>query len=143
MAFAYMAIMSIGLNISTLPVSAVGVGIGVDYGIYLLARLKEEKDKDPSLSLNDAMRKTIQTYGKSVIYIAGTLIAGLLIWPFSPLKFQADMGIMLAIILFFNCLGAIFTVPVLTLLFKPKFLTREIQPVPATGASLKDEMNRM
>jgi predicted RND superfamily exporter protein len=138
MAFAYMAIMSIGLNISTLPVSAVGVGIGVDYGIYLLARLKEEKEKDPSLSLNDAMRKTIQTYGKSVLYIAGTLIAGLLIWPFSPLKFQADMGVMLAIILFFNCLGAIFTVPVLALLFKPKFLTREIQPVPVTGVPLKD-----
>ena len=70
------------------------------------------------------MRRTIATYGKSVLYIAGTLIAGLMIWPFSTLKFQSQMGLMLAIILFFNMLGAIFTVPVLTLLIKPKFLRR-------------------
>jgi hypothetical protein len=122
MAFAYMALNEIGLNIATLPVSAVGIGIGVDYAIYLLARVAEEKKRDPSCSLETAMERTIRSYGKSVIYIAGTLIMGLLIWPFSALKFQAQMGLLLAIILFFNMLGAIFTVPVLILLIKPKFL---------------------
>jgi len=122
MAFAYMALNDIGLNIATLPVSAVGIGIGVDYGIYLLARVAEERRRDPAITLETAIQRTIATYGKSVIYIAGTLIGGLLIWPFSALKFQAQMGMLLAIILFFNCLGAIFTVPVLILLIKPKFL---------------------
>jgi len=124
MAFAYMAINQIGLSISTLPVSAAGIGMGVDYGIYLVARLAEEKGRDSSRSLNDALIRTIQTYGKSIIYIAGTLVLGLLVWVLSPLKFQAQMGLMLAVILFLNCLGAVFLVPVLVLLFRPKFLTK-------------------
>jgi predicted RND superfamily exporter protein len=121
MAFAYMALTQIGLSISTLPVSAAGIGMGVDYGIYLIARLEEEYRNNPSHSINDALIRTIQTYGKSIIYIAGTLVLGLLVWVLSPLKFQAQMGLMLAVILFLNCLGAIFLVPVLTLIFKPKF----------------------
>jgi len=124
MAFAYMAINQIGLSVSTLPVSAAGIGMGVDYGIYLIARLEEEKKRDASISLNTALIRTIQTYGKSIIYIAGTLVLGLLVWVLSPLKFQAQMGLMLAVILFLNCMGAIFLVPVLVLIFKPKFLTK-------------------
>jgi len=123
MAFAYMAIAQIGLSISTLPVSSVGIGMGVDYGIYLMGRVEEEKKRDPSISLNTALIRTIQSYGKSVIYIAGTLVLGLLVWTLSGLKFQAQMGLMLAVILLLNCLGAVFLVPVLILIFKPKFLT--------------------
>jgi uncharacterized protein len=124
MAFAYMAINGIGLSISTLPVSASGIGMGVDYGIYLLARCEEEKRKDPGITMETALMRTIMSYSKSIIYIAGTLVLGLLVWALSPLKFQAQMGIMLAVILFFNCLGAVFLVPVLILMFKPKFLTK-------------------
>jgi hypothetical protein len=119
-----MAINEIGLSISTLPVSAAGIGMGVDYGIYLLARCKEEKKLEPGITMQTALMRTIQSYSKSIIYIAGTLVLGLLVWALSGLKFQAQMGIMLAVILFFNCLGAVFLVPVLILLFKPKFLTK-------------------
>ena len=90
---------------------------------HLVARLEEEKRRDPSISLDIAINRTIQTYGKSIIYIAGTLVIGLLIWALSGLKFQAQMGMMLAIILFLNCVGAVVLVPVLVLIFKPKFLT--------------------
>jgi len=124
MAFAYMAINEIGLSISTLPVSAAGIGMGVDYGIYLVARLEEEMRRDPNRTLEDALIRTIQTYGKSIIYVAGTLVLGLLVWVLSPLKFQAQMGMMLAVILFLNCLGAIFLVPVLVLVLKPGNVTR-------------------
>jgi hypothetical protein len=122
MAFAYMALNHIGLSVSTLPVSAAGIGMGVDYGIYMLARAQEEKQKDPGISMETALMRTIQSYSKSIIAIAGTLVIGLLVWTLSPLKFQAQMGLMLAVILFLNCLGAVFLVPVLILLFKPKFL---------------------
>ena len=122
MAFAYMAMQNIGLSVSTLPVSAAGIGMGVDYGIYLLARAGEERRLNPGASLSDIMSRTISSYTSSVIYIALTLVLGLLVWTLSPLKFQAQMGMMLAIILFLNCLGAVFLVPVLTMLFKPKFL---------------------
>ncbi len=122
MAFAYMAINHIGLSISTLPVSAAGIGMGVDYGIYLLARCQEEKRHNPAITLKTAVTRTIQSYSKSIIAIAGTLVIGLLVWTVSGLKFQAQMGMMLAVILFLNCLGAVFLVPVLILLFRPKFL---------------------
>ncbi len=136
MAFAYMAINGIGLSISTLPVSASGIGMGVDYGIYLLARCAEEKSRAPGISMETALLRTITSYSKSIIYIAGTLVLGLLVWALSPLKFQAQMGIMLAVILFFNCLGAVFFVPVLILMFKPKFLTKKIdgKEMPAEAA---------
>ena len=124
MAFAYMALNHIGLSISTLPVSAAGIGMGVDYGIYLLARVEEEKKLDPSITLEEALMRTIRSYSKSIIAIAGTLVIGLLVWTLSGLKFQAQMGLMLAVILFLNCLGAVFLVPVLTLLFRPKFLLK-------------------
>jgi len=107
-------------------ISTVGIGMGVDYGIYLVARLEEEKRREPSISLNVTLNRTIQTYGKSIIYISGTLVLGLLVWVISGLKFQAQMGLMLATILFLNCLGAVFLVPVLVLIFKPKFLTGSI-----------------
>jgi hypothetical protein len=128
MAYAYMALNQIGLSISTLPVSAAGIGMGVDYGIYLLARMEEEKTKDPSISFEEALMRTIRSYSKSIIAIAGTLVIGLLVWTLSGLKFQAQMGLMLAVILFLNCLGAVFLVPVLILLFKPKFLVKAGQP---------------
>ena len=98
--------------------------MGVDYGIYLLARVEEEKKNDPSISFEEALMRTIRSYSKSIIAIAGTLVIGLLVWTLSGLKFQAQMGLMLAVILFLNCLGAVFLVPVLILLFKPKFLTK-------------------
>jgi hypothetical protein len=120
MAFAYMAINQIGLTISTLPVSAVGIGLGVDFGIYLLARYEEEKKLNHSGSLESALIRTIQTYSKSIINIAVTLCLGLMVWLLSGLKFQAVMGLMLAIILFLNCLGAIFLVPVLVLALRYK-----------------------
>jgi len=123
MAFAYMAINNIGLSIATLPVSAQGVGMGVDYGIYMLARMTEEKENDPSITLETALTRTIQSYTKSIFAVAGTLFAGLLVWTLSGLKFQAQMGLMLAVILFLNCLGAVFFVPVLILFFKPTFLS--------------------
>lgn len=125
MAFAYMAMNDIGLSVSTLPVSAAGIGMGVDYGIYMLARAAEEKKNNPALTIEEILIITIKTYTKSVIYVAGTLVLGLLVWVLSGLKFQAQMGMMLAVILFLNCLGAVFLVPVLILIFKPKFLTKK------------------
>jgi len=95
--------------------------VGLDHRLQCDHPAHQRRRRDPSLSLEEALNRTIQTYGKSIIYIAGTLVLGLLVWVLSPLKFQAQMGMMLAVILFLNCLGAVFLVPVLILLFKPKF----------------------
>jgi hypothetical protein len=67
---------------------------------------------------------TLRTNGKAIIQIATTLTVGLMIWGFSSLKFQAEMGALLAILLFLNMLGALFLIPAMTCILKPKFLLR-------------------
>ena len=119
--FALMGAYQIGLTVNTFPVASVGIGLGVDYGIYFVGRLVEEKEK--GVTLTAAIYKTLTTNGKSIIQIATTITIGLVLWAFSPLKFQAEMGILLAILLFLNMLGALFLVPALICILKPKFIT--------------------
>jgi hypothetical protein len=109
LANALMVWLEIGLKVSTLPVAALGVGIGVDYGIYLYARLREYLDK--GAYLEDAMFTACQMTGSAVIFTGLTLAAGVSTWIFSDLKFQADMGIMLTFMFVVNMLGAIVVLP--------------------------------
>jgi predicted RND superfamily exporter protein len=117
-----MGIYQIGLTVSTYPVSSVGVGLGVDYGIYYLSRLQEEMKGTGNL--NEAIVNTLKSNGKSIVQIATTLTIGLIFWIFSSLRFQAWMGSLLAVLLFLNMLGALFLVPTLVAVFKPKFVTK-------------------
>ncbi len=119
--FALMGAYQIGLTVNTYPVASVGIGLGVDYGIYFISRLVEERKTGADLS--EAIYQTLLTNGKAIIQIATTLTIGLLIWLFSALKFQAEMGALLAILLFLNMLGALFLVPTLVCILKPKFIT--------------------
>jgi predicted RND superfamily exporter protein len=121
-AFALMGIYQVGLTVSTYPVSSIGVGLGVDYGIYFLSRLLEEKQQTGDV--NEALVNTLKSNGKSIVVIATTLTIGLIFWVFSTLKFQAQMGALLAVLLFLNMLGALFLVPSLVAIFKPKFIKR-------------------
>lgn len=120
--FALMGIYQIGLTVSTYPVSSVGVGLGVDYGIYFLSRLVEEHRLIGNL--NEAIVNTMKSNGKSIVMIATTLTVGLIFWIFSSLMFQAWMGALLAVLLFLNMLGALFLVPSLVAIIKPKFITK-------------------
>jgi hypothetical protein len=121
-AFALMGAYNIGLTVNTYPVSSVGIGLGVDYGIYFVGRLLEEiKVAD---GLNDAISRTIVSNGRSIWVIATTLTVGLALWIFSPLKFQAEMGILLAILLLMNMLGALLLVPAQIAIVKPRFVTK-------------------
>lgn len=109
--YAVMSMLGIGLKVSTLPVVALGVGVGVDYGIYIFSRfqsiLKEGKP------LQEAYQLTLENTGKGVIFTGITLAVGVATWIFSPLKFQADMGILLTFMFLVNMLGAIFLLPAL------------------------------
>ena len=124
--FALMGAYQIGLTVNTFPVASVGIGLGVDYGIYFISRLLEERRQ--GADLNQAVYQTLLTNGKSILQIATTLTIGLVIWAFSSLKFQAEMGLLLAILLFLNMLGALFLVPTLICILKPKFITN-VRPV--------------
>ncbi len=110
-AYALMAHLQIGLKISTLPVVALGVGIGVDYGIYIYGRVRSHLEQ--GISFADAYARALATTGVGVAFTGLTLAAGVVTWIFAPLAFQADMGIMLTFMFFVNMLGAIVLLPAL------------------------------
>jgi uncharacterized protein len=118
LAYAVMALLEIGLKVSTLPVVALGVGIGVDYGIYIFARLRSVLGE--GLTLPEAYRKTLSITGSGVLFTGITLAIGVATWIFSPLKFQADMGILLTFIFLVNMIGALILLPALAVWLKPR-----------------------
>jgi predicted RND superfamily exporter protein len=111
LAQALMTLLEIGLTVSTLPVIALGVGIGVDYGIYILstmnARLKA------GASVQEAYLQALKERGSAVLFTGITLAIGVSTWVFSSLKFQMDMGILLTFMFVVNMLGAILVLPAL------------------------------
>ncbi len=109
--YALMNVLEIGLKVNTLPVVALGAGIGVDYGIYIYNRLAFFIADGQSKM--HAFEKALATSGSAVFFTAMTLTIGVMTWMFSPLKFQADMGILLMFMFFVNMLGAIFLLPAL------------------------------
>jgi predicted RND superfamily exporter protein len=109
--YGLMAGLGIGLRLSTLPVAALAVGIGVDYGIYIYARL--ERFLDQGLELAQAYRETLRVTGKAVLLTGLTLSLGVGSWVFSALQFQADMGILLVFGFLANMLGALLLLPAL------------------------------
>ena len=111
LAYALMSLLEIGLKVSTLPVVALGVGIGVDYGIYIYSRFSSIlAEGEP---IEKAYRHTLQIAGTGVIFTGITLGVGVGTWIFAPLKFQADMGILLTFMFVVNMLGAIVLLPAL------------------------------
>lgn len=115
---ALMPMLGIGLKVSTLPVIALGVGVGVDYGIYLYDRI--EIHLEEGMELSNAFFEALRERGTAMIFTAVTMTLGVGTWVMSALKFQADMGILLAFMFFLNMLGAIFLLPALAaFLLKP------------------------
>jgi len=107
--YALMVYLRIGLKTSTLPVVALGVGIGVDYGIYLFARL--QKALRDGEYFEDAMFTAFKETGSSILFTGFTLAIGVSTWIFSDLKFQADMGLLLTFMFLVNMLGALLLLP--------------------------------
>lgn len=125
---ALMTWLGIGLKISTLPAAALGVGIGVDYGLYIFNRLQSYLKH--GLNFAEAYYRTLQETGSSVLFTGLTLAVGTFTWIFSDLKFQADMGVLLTFIFLANMIGAVVLLPaVAALLYKlfPKLYAAEVR----------------
>jgi predicted RND superfamily exporter protein len=122
-----MANMGIGVKVATLPVIALGVGIGVDYGIYIYSKLQTYLDT--GMNLQEAYFNTLKTTGKAVAFTGLTLGVGVGTWVLSPIKFQADMGILLTFMFVWNMIGALVFLPALaSLLLKKKAPQANTEP---------------
>lgn len=126
---ALMAALGIGVKVATLPVIALGVGIGVDYGIYIYSRL--ESFLRAGLPLQEAYYETLKSTGKAVLFTGLCLAIGVATWMFSAIKFQADMGLMLTFMLLWNMFGALWLLPALA-----RFLIRPERLAGRVGGSL-------
>ena len=119
MTMSVMTLLDVGMNLNTLPLAALGLGRGVDYSIYMADRLRDEMRR--GLDFSKAASRAFNTSGIAIIVTAMTMILPLLSWNFlSPIRFQAEMGLLLAIILAFNMLGALTIVPAAIKILKPK-----------------------
>jgi len=109
---ALMASLSIGLKVATLPVIALGVGVGVDYGIYLFERIQHHMAED-GMDFRDAFHAAMRQRGTAAVFTAITMAVAVGTWTLSALKFQADMGLLLSFMFLVNMLGAICLLPAL------------------------------
>jgi hypothetical protein len=128
LAEALMVVLGIGLKVATLPVVALGVGIGVDYALYVLSMMLVQLRQ--GVALAPAYLSSLLFTGRVVMLTGVTLAVGVATWAFSPIKFQADMGVLLAFMFIVNMAGALVLLPALA-----HFL---LQPA-RTGSVLVDE----
>ncbi len=123
LAYALMAFLDIGLKVNTLPVVALGVGIGVDYGIYIYNRFQHFLNE--GRSIQGAYTMTLRVTGNAVVFTGITLAIGVFTWVFSPLQMQADMGILLTFMFLVNMIGAILLLPALATWLLPASYQQE------------------
>jgi predicted RND superfamily exporter protein len=117
LAYALMSLLGIGLKTSTLPVAALGVGIGVDYGIYIYSQMRSLLER--GFHLREAYLETLRITGNAVLVTGLTLAIGVSTWIFSALQFQADMGILLTFMFLANMLAALILLPALAYFLFP------------------------
>lgn len=123
---ALMAYLEIGVKVATLPVIALGVGVGVDYGIYIYSKLAHFLRR--GLSIQEAYYNTLTTTGEAVSLTGAMLAVGVATWIWSPIKFQADMGMLLTFMFLLNMVGALWLLPALAhFLIKPEKLVAQEQ----------------
>lgn len=133
--FSYMAAKGIGMNINTVPVAALGIGLGVDYAFYIADGIKEEMQHCNDIPM--AIARSLHGAGRGVLITAGSLIFSVFMWSFSSLRFQAEMGSMMALWLGVSALSALLVVPSMIAVFKPKFIVGDV-----CGTSSEDSRSK-
>ena len=121
----FMLLKGIDLNINSLPVASIAVGTGVDYGIYLVARIAEEL-QDSNMDYEVSTLQAVKTTGRAIIFTATTMVSGVIFWTFITLKFQAEMGLLLGLLMLLNMINALIFIPILVKILKPKFVQKKL-----------------
>jgi uncharacterized protein len=125
LAFTYMVFKDIGVNINTFPVVSLGIGMGVDYGLYIVSRIIEVYREQEVKDLGEAVKGGMITAGRAVFFTATMMSIGVLAWYFSPLRFQAEMGLLLGVLMMVNMVVGVLVLPAVINIIKPRFITKE------------------
>lgn len=135
MTYALMGALNIGLDVNALPVVALGVGLGVDYGLYVVENVREAHGR--GLDVVESVKAGVQGAGKGVLLTGLTMAAGLAFWRLSFLRFQAEMGMLLLFWMSMSMVGALVLLPAIFAQFKPKFVfgAEPDQSAPAPAAA--------
>jgi len=129
--YAYLAVFKIGLNINTVPLISVGLGIGIDYAIYVIDRICDELHEHATVQ--HAISKAISTTGLAVTCTFTTLVGGIIAWVFvSDLRFQADAALLLIFMIALCAFSALVFVPAWIAAFRPRFILRQADPAVET-----------
>ena len=122
---AVMYLIGIDFNVNSLPVAAVGIGIGIDYGYYVLSRIVEEYEVTGDF--DEANRRAISTTGKAIVFTCTTMVVSVIFWLFHPLKFEAQMAFLLIMLMIFHAIGALVFIPAMVSLLRPRFAVARME----------------
>src|SRR5579875_306079 len=121
-AFIYLRLRQIGLTIDTVPVISLGIGLGVDYGIYTVSRIWDEVKG--GMKLEEAIPLAISSTGGAVFMVMCVMIGGIIPWAFSPALFHNNMSVLLAVLMFLNAVAGVFVLPSFIAWSRSGFITR-------------------
>jgi hypothetical protein len=121
-AFVYMNARDIGITIDTIPVISLGIGLGVDYGIYTVARIQDEVIN--GASIEGAISTALHTTGAAVFSTFAVMIGGILPWAFSPLLFHNEMSVLLVFLMAANMVAGVLILPAFIAWYRPRFIAR-------------------
>jgi len=119
--FGILGFLRVGLTAEMIPMVALGIGFGDDFGIYIVQRIKDIL-KERSISLKEALIEAMSTSGKAVFFTGVTLTVGIATWMCSSILMQARLGALLGFFIFFNAVGTLIVLPSMIMTVKPKFL---------------------
>jgi len=122
--FGILGFLKVGLTAEMIPMVALGIGFGDDFGIYIVSRIKDELRERGGDSLKDAVTEAMSTSGKAVFFTGLTLTIGIATWMFSGILMQARLGALLGFFIFFNAIGTLVVLPSMIMTVKPKFLIK-------------------
>jgi uncharacterized protein len=124
-AFRYMRLMDIGITIDTIPVISLGIGLGVDYGIYTVSRIMDECMEGKSLE--EAITTALTGTGAAVLATFSVIIGGLAPWVFSPVLFHNEMSVLLIILMFTNVIMGLLILPAYIAWARPRFILGNVR----------------
>ena len=133
-AFIYMNARDIGLTIDTIPVISLGIGLGIDYGIYIVARIRDEVMG--GATVEEAIATALSTTGAAVFSTFAVMVGGILPWAFSPLLFHNEMSVLLIFLMGTNMIAGVLILPSFIAWRRPRFITQFEKPPAAPRAAV-------